>query len=309
MHYINMLQTLNDYKMILTIGSTGMVGNEVCRLLSSKNLRVRAMVRSTGDPSKLNKLKDFGVQLMNGDIRDKSTFPKILEGVSTVITTVSSMPFSYVPGENDILKVDEEGIINLIDAAKSAGVKHFIYTSFTKNINLDFPLNKTKRKVQKHLQNSGMNYTILRPGYFMEVWLSAAVGFDAINGKVSLCGSGTNPVAYISFKDVARFAVECVSNPAAMNAELELGGPENISQLDAVKIFEDLMNKEIEVQHVPVEGLQAQLDSTSDPMQKSFTGLMLCLAAGDKIEMKEVLSKFPVKLITVKEFALSQIKQ
>lgn len=291
--------------MVLVIGSTGMVGNEVCRLLSSKKLQVRAMVRNTSDPSKLNKLKSLGVQLMKGDIRDKSNFSKIMEGVSTVITTVSSMPYSYLPGENDIQQVDEEGMINLIDAAKAAGVNHFIYTSFSKNINLGFPLNNTKRKVEKHLQNSGMNYTILRPACFMEVWLSAAVGFDEMNGKVNLCGNGTNSVAYISFKDVAKFAVECISNPAAVNAELELGGPENLSQLDAVKIFEDVMNKKFEVQHIPVEGLQAQLDAASDPMQKSFSGLMLCVAKGDFINMKDVLKKLPVGLTSVKEYARS----
>ncbi len=289
--------------MILVIGSTGMVGSEVCRLLISKKLPVRAMVRKTSDTAKRNKLTYLGVQLMDGDIRDKSTFPKVMEGISTVITTVSSMPFSYVPGENDIRQVDEEGMINLIDAAKKAGVKHFIYTSFSKNIKLDFPLNNAKRKVEKHLQNSGMNYTILHPGFFMEVWLSAAVGFDAINGKVNLCGDGSNPVAYISLKDVAKFAVECVTSPAAMNVELELGGPENLTQLDAVKVLEEVLNKKIEVQHIPVEGLQAQLDSATDPMQKSFTGLMLCIAKGDFIDMKDMLRKFPVGLTSVKEFA------
>lgn len=104
--------------MILVIGSTGMVGNEVCRLLSSKNLQVRAMIRSKGEASKQNKLKDLGVELSEGDLRDKSTFSKLMAGVTTVITTASSMPFSYAPGENDIRKVDEEGMINLIDEAK-----------------------------------------------------------------------------------------------------------------------------------------------------------------------------------------------
>ena len=292
--------------MILVIGSTGMVGSEVCRLLISKKLSVRAMVRKTSDTSKRNKMTDLGVQILEGDIRDKSTFPKLLEGISTVITNLSSMPFSYVPGENDIRKVDEEGMINLIDASKKAGVKHFIYTSFSKNIEVDFPLNNAKRKVEKHLKNSGMIYTILHPSFFMEVWLSAAVGFDAINGKVNLCGDGKNPVAYISQKNVAKFAVECVSNPAAVNAELELGGPENLSQLQAMKIFEEVMQKRMEIQHIPVEGLQAQLDSASDPMQKSFTGLMLCLATGDRIDMKDMLKKFPVTLSSVKEFAHSQ---
>jgi uncharacterized protein YbjT (DUF2867 family) len=291
--------------MILVIGSTGIVGSEVCQLLSSKNLPVRAMVRSTSDISKRNNLKYPGVQLVDGDIRDKSTFPKMMEGIATVITTVSSMPFSYTPGENDIRKVDKEGILNLIDEAKRAGVKHFIYTSFSKNFDLDFPLSNAKRKVEKHLKNSGINYTILRPSCFMEVWLSPAVGFDAINGKVNLCGDGTKPLAYISFKDVAKFAVECVSNPAALNVELELGGPENLSQLEAARIFEEVLQKKIGVQHIPLDSLVAQLDSVEDGMQKSFTGLMICVAKGDFIDMKDVFRKFPVELTSVKEYAKS----
>jgi uncharacterized protein YbjT (DUF2867 family) len=291
--------------MILVIGSTGMVGGEVCRLLTSKNLPVKAMVRKTCVASKRDALKDLGVQLVEGDLRDISSFPKLLEGITTVITTVSAMPFSYVPGENDIRHVDEEGMINLIDEAKKADVKHFIYTSFSKNFDLDFPLSNAKRKVEKHLKNSGLEYTILRPSYFMEVWLSPAVGFDAMNAKVNLCGDGTKPIAYISLKDVAKFAVECISNPAALNAELELGGPENLSQLEVVKIFEEALQKKMEVQHIPLEALTAQFNSVEDVMQKSFTGLMICVAKGDFIEMKEVLRKFSVELTSVNEFANS----
>lgn len=288
--------------MILVIGSTGRVGNEVCRLLVSRKFQVRAMVRCTSSSAKLNELKELGVQLMNGDLCDKSTFPQVLDGISTVIATVSSMPFSYVTGENDISHVDEKGMINFINEAKRQGVKHFLYTSFSKNFDLDFPLCTAKRKVEKHLQSSGINYTILRPSCFMESWLTAMVGFDALNGKVNLCGDGNKPIAYISYKDAAKFAVECISNPLALNAILELGGPENMSQLDAVNTFKNLLNREIEIQHVPIESLQSQYDLATDPMQKSFAGLMLCVAEGDKIEMKEVLTKFPVELTSVKDF-------
>jgi uncharacterized protein YbjT (DUF2867 family) len=226
-----------------------------------------------------------------------------LQGVKTVITSVSSMPFSYKPGENDIQSVDEEGIINLINASKSAGVNHFIYTSFSKNLDLDFPLRNAKRKIERHLQNSGLTYTILRPGCFMELWLSAAVGFDALNGKVTTCGSGANTVAYISLKDVAKFAVESISNPAAKNTVLELGGPQNLSQLDAVKIFEEVLNKKIEIGQIAVDVLKSQINGAEDPMQKSFSGLMLCVANGDNIDMRDVMRKFPVELTSVKEFA------
>lgn len=290
--------------MLLIIGSTGKLGNEICHLLKEKNIQARVMIRKTTPDEKRNELTKFGLQLVEGDLRDKATFAHALAGITTVITTVSSMPFTYVPGENDITSVDEQGMMNFIDAAKQNGVKHFIYTSFSENINLDFPLSNTKRKVENYLQQSGMTYTILRPGFFMEVWLSAMVGFDAQNGNVNLFGTGTNPVAFISLKDVAKFAVESITNPNAKNAILELGGPENIKPLDVVKTFEEVLGKKIEIRNFPEADLQVQLAGTTDPMQKSFAGLMCCLATGDVIDMKQTLRKFPVKLISVKEFVI-----
>lgn len=292
---------------VLLAGATGLVGSEICRILRTKNMPVKAMVRATTDPVKTEKLTTLGVQVVQGVLLDKDSLRLALQGVKTVISTVSSMPFSYKPGENDIQSVDENGVINLIDASKAAGVNHFIYTSFSKNIDLDFPLRNAKRKVELYLQKSGLAYTILRPGYFMELWLSAAVGFDALNGKVNTCGAGTNPLAYISFKDVAKFAVESISNPAAKNAILELGGPQNLSQLDVVKIFEEVLNKKIEVGQIPQDVLQSQLDGAEDPMQKSFSALMLGVANGDPIDMQVVLQAFPIKLTTVKEYVLNVV--
>src|SRR4030042_2296826 len=289
--------------MNLIVGATGMLGGEICRLLRKENLPVRAMVRETSDPVKVNNLKELGVEIVQGDLRKSSTFKPALQGVKTVIATASAMPFSYVPGENDPLLVDRNGMISLIDAASDAGVKHFIYTSFSGQIDLDFPLRNAKRAVEQHLQKSGMVYTILRPSCFMEVWLTAAVGFDTANAKVQLYGDGTKPLRYISYLDVAKFAIESLENPIARNAILELGGPEKLSQLDAVKIFEDISGKKFDIQLIPKEALESQLNTATDPMQKSFSGLMLCVANGDPIDMKEILMKFPVKLKSVKEYA------
>jgi NADH dehydrogenase len=290
---------------VMVAGASGLLGNEICRQLRAKNKSVRALVRTTTDPVKIEQLTKLGVQVVQGDIRNKETLLNVLQGVATVISTVSSMPSSYLPGENNIQKVDLEGIINLIDSSKSAGVQHFIFTSFSKHIDFDFPLRNAKRSVEQYLKKSGMGYTILRPSFFMELWLSPATGFDALNGKVNICGTGTNPVAYISYKDVAKFAVECISNLSSKNVALELGGPQNISQLDVVKIFEEVLHSKIEVQYIPLDGLQAQLKSVADPMQKSFSGLMICVANGDPINMNEILQSFPIKLTSVREYIQS----
>jgi uncharacterized protein YbjT (DUF2867 family) len=298
---------LMETSTVMVAGATGYLGKEICRLLRAKKIPVKAMVRTTTDNTVIEKLVEIGVQVFYADLRRKETLPAMLQEVATIVSTISSMPSSYIPGENNIQKVDLEGMKNLIDSAKSSGVQHFIYTSFSGQIDIDFPLRNAKRSIEQHLQKSGMDFTILRPSFFMELWLSAAAGFDAQNGTVNICGTGANPVGYISIKDVAKFAVNSISNPSSKNRILELGGPQNISQLDVVKIFEEVLNKRIELQYIPVDALQTQFNTASDPMQKSFAGLMLCLAKGDPSNMKDLLKTYPVKLTSVQEYVQSVV--
>ena len=287
--------------MILVVGSTGMVGSEICHLLASKGIPFRAMVRESSDPAKVERLKDLGAKLIKGSLCDPDSLKVACQGVSAVICTVSAMPFCYKPGVNDIQSVDLEGVNNLIDAAKATGVKQFIYTSFSGNLDRDFPLRNAKRAVEKHLKESGLVYTILRPSMFMEVWLSPAVGFDAANAKATIYGSGDQPIAWITIQDVARFAVESLTNPAAHNSVLELGGPQLLSPHQVIKLFEAAKGQTFEVTHLPPEALQAQYEAAADPMQKSFIGLMSCYAAGDPIEMSGTLKSFGFRLTSVKE--------
>ncbi len=116
--------------MILIIGATGMVGGEIVRLLTAAGKPVRAMVRATSDPAKVAALKNLGANLVEGDLRDARSLCATCNGVDTVITTASSMPFSYKPGENSPSITDRDGYLSLIGAAKDEGVQQFIYTSF-----------------------------------------------------------------------------------------------------------------------------------------------------------------------------------
>jgi NADH dehydrogenase len=194
-----------------------------------------------------------------------------------------------------------EGLTNLIGASQAAGVERFIYTSFT--MENDFPLRNAKRAVEGRLKESRLNYTILRPSYFMEVWLSPAVGFDAANAKAQIYGSGEKPISWISLQDVAQFAVASLDKPAARNATLDLGGPEALNQLQAVQIFEEVGRRAFVIEHVPEEALKEQQQAATDPMQQSFIGLMRWYAHGDPIDMQETLKVFPVQLTTVKAYA------
>jgi NADH dehydrogenase len=243
------------------------------------------------------------VETVQGDVRDPSSLDKACQGVTALISTVSAMPFSYVPETNNLQTTDSEGVTNLIEAARKNNVSHFVYTSISGNLDVDFPLENAKREMERKLKESGLVFTILRPSYFMEAWLSPVVGFDAANAKATVYGTGQNPISWIAIQDVARFAVASLDHPAAKNATLELGGPESISPVEVIKLFEQAGGRSFEVQFVPEEALQAQQAAATDPMQQSFVGLMRCYAAGDPIDMSETLQTFTVQPTTVQEYA------
>jgi uncharacterized protein YbjT (DUF2867 family) len=289
--------------MILVAGATGLVGGQVCAVLASNGESVRALVRSTSSPEKVARLQALGVDVVEADLRDVASLDHACAGAEAVISTVSSMPFAYEPGVNDIQTTDRTGVTNLIDAAKRAAVQHFVYTSFSGNLDRDFPLARAKRAVEAHLVASGIAYTILRPSFFMEVWLSPAVGFDPGNGTATIYGEGTRPVSYIATKDVEAFAVASLTAPAARNAVLELGGPQALSQLQAVDVFATAASRPIATESVPESALEGQLAEATDDMQKSFISLMLCLATGDPIDMGALLTQVPIALTSVAAYA------
>lgn len=289
--------------MTFVVGATGFLGSEICRQLTEKGKPVRALVRATSDPTKVDTLKGYGAEIVQGNVRDRASLDVACQGITAVISTISAMPMSYQPEENNIQTVDIEGVTNLIEAAKAAGIKHFIYTSFSGQIDRDFPLRNAKRTVEQRLKESGLAYTILRPSYFMEVWLGPAVGFDYPNAKSSIYGAGENPISWIAIPDVAQFAVASLENPAAQNAILEMGGPEALSPLQVVQIFEEIGGKSFEVEHVPAEALEEQQKGATDPMQQSFAALMCCYAQGDAIDMQATLKAFPLQLTSVRDYA------
>lgn len=285
---------------VLVAGATGFLGSEICRQLIAKNKHVKGLVRITSDSDKVAQLNELGVETINGDLKIMKSLENALHGVSAIISTVSST-LSRQEGDT-IQTVDDEGQINLINAAIAAGVSQFIYVSFCEMPG-EFPLQTAKRKAEKHLVESGLNYTILQPTYFMEVWLSPVLGFDYPDAKATIYGEGKKKISWIAIKDVASFAVAALDNPAAKNTVIELGGPEALSPLEAVNIFESAKEKKFELQFVPEEAITAQRDGAEDPLSESFAALTLGVVKGSEIDMKNTLDDFPVHLTSVNDYA------
>ena len=288
--------------MHLVVGSTGFLGKEICRQLFLAGKPVRALTRATSNPATVRSLEE-NHEIVVGDLKNPESLAAACEGVTTVITTASST-FSRQEGDS-IETVDLKGQMQLVDAARAAGVKHFIYISFRCRENpwLEYPLKEAKKSVEDHLIASGIPYTILQPSYFMEIWLGPAVGFDFTGASAMVYGDGTEPISWVSLLDVANLAVQSIDTPTALNRTVPIGGSEALSPLEVIKIFEEVGGQPFKISHVPQEALQAQKAAAADPIQETFSALMMQYAQGDVINMENTLTLFPIKLISVRDYA------
>jgi uncharacterized protein YbjT (DUF2867 family) len=292
--------------MNLVVGATGLVGQQIALSLRRQGRAVRAIVRGGASHQKSGPLVSAGVNLVDADLTKPETLSAACAGIDTVLCTATSMPM----GLNDGLRcVDHDGVLALIDSAERAGVRHFIYTSYSGNIREDSPLETAKRACENRLLSGKMRATILRPSYFSEVWLSPALGFDPSSGRVRIYGPGGAKVSYISLNDVAAFAVAAAAQPPDTSAILEMGGPEPVSQLEAVGIFERTIGRNIEVERVPLTAIEEQHRTATDPLQKTFAALMIAYAKGDVIPGSvETARRYGVTLHSVTDYAASARK-
>src|SRR6516164_4648275 len=284
----------------LVVGATGVLGMEVCRQLAAAGKKVKGLVRTSSQKEKVNGLHEVGVETATGDMKDLQSLYQTFQNVDAIISTATST-ISHQEGDF-IETVDLAGQLNVAEAASAAGVQHVVFISFPP-MTPEFPLQSAKRAVENRLKSKNFTYTILQPTYFMEIWLGPVLGFDCAHAKAVIYGEGKNKISWIAIKDVASFAVASIDNPAAQNAIIQLGGPDDLSVLDAVGIFEEESGQTFELQNVPDEALRAQIAAAPDSLGKTFRGLMIGLNEVGTIDMKETLRNFPIQLTSVREYA------
>lgn len=287
--------------MILVAGATGAVGSGIVRRLLERGEKVRALVRSTSDAGKVDSLEKAGAEIARGDLKDPDSLRSACQGAKAVISTVSMIGTGK---EGDSFEAtDSEGTRSLIDAAKAAGAERFLFISFDRSGMPDAPIVRAKGEVEDYLKSSGLNYTIIQPAFFMEAWLGPMLFADPALGTAKVYGEGNAKIRYVSASDVAELAAQAVTNPAAKDATIQFGGPDEVSQRDAVRIFEEEFGKPLTVTEIPEAALEAQWSAAGNPMEKTFSALMLTLARGKNAGGEPPLHEYPMKMTSVREFA------
>jgi len=241
--------------MILVVGATGVLGSMITRALLARGDDVRILVR---EGSNYAPLVAAGARPAVGDLKERASLDAACRDIETIVTTATAI----VRQPPDAIEtVDDAGYRNLIEAAKRATVKDFVYTSaLGSSPDSPVPLMRIKALNEQRLRDSGMTYTILMPNLYIEVWAGIIVAAPLAQGKpVTLVGDASHRHSMLSMRDVASFAVAAIDNPAARNATIVIGGPAPVSWTDVVAAAERVVGRKIETQSVapgePIEGL------------------------------------------------------
>jgi uncharacterized protein YbjT (DUF2867 family) len=204
----------NSERMILVTGATGRQGGAVYQHLQNKGFRLRALVRDR-DSNQARQLMGHGEEVFQGSLDDPDSLKRAMDGVYGV--------FSVQPvTANEV----QQGV-TVIEAAKRQGVSHFVYSSVgSANEETGIPHFETKHKVEEHLRSSGLQYTILRPVFFMENW-KRAFGESIPNGQLQQPLSPTATLQMIAVDDIGAFAALAFEHPGRWkNRTLSLAGDE-----------------------------------------------------------------------------------
>lgn len=241
--------------MILVSGGTGFVGSAIVRELLRRGERVAVLGRDRG------KIRDaFGVDVepREGDVRDPGTLIGAMDGIDVVVDAVQ---FPGAPVESrrkgyTFEEVDLKGTRHQVDAAKSAGVRRFVYVSGVGAAkDAEKHWFRYKWEAEHYLQNSRLEWVVLRPTWVYgpgDVSLNRFLGMGKRLPFIPMFGDGKQDMQPVFIDDVARVAADCALRPEAANHVFEIGGPEVMSMDDVVRTALEVQGTKRAILHQPV---------------------------------------------------------
>ena len=290
--------------MYLVVGATGSLGGRIARGLLAQGKAVRFLDRRNpislelaqqGRANSAASLIAAGAQTVYGDLKDPTSLEAAVKGVDTVITTATAIQRG---GDDTVPAVDLQGTLALIEAAKAAGVRRFIYTSISSAApGHPSPLYHIKGVCETALRESGLEFTILAPSVFMEIWIGMIVGVPLMAQQpISLIGRGDHRQNFVSEADVAAFALAAADNPRAANQRISIGGPASYTWTEVVNAAGHAIGRQLPVQYLP---LGSELPLLPPTVSELLNGMETFETF---VDMAETAPAYGVRLTTLDEF-------
>lgn len=230
---------------LLIIGGTGTLGRQIVLQALTKGYQVRCLVRNF---RKANFLKEWGAELVYGDLTRPETIPPCLKGITAIIDASTSRANEL----ESLKKVDWEGKLYLIEAAKVAQIQKFIFFS-AQNVEQfkSIPLMKVKNGIEIKLQESGIPYTIFRlTGFYQGLIEQYAIPILE-NLPIWITNENTY-ISYMDTQDIAKFCLRSLQIPQTTNQTFFLSGSKGWVSEEIITLCEQLAGQKAKVQKIPL---------------------------------------------------------
>jgi uncharacterized protein YbjT (DUF2867 family) len=230
---------------LLVVGGTGTLGRQIVLQALTKGYAVRCLVRNF---RRANFLKEWGAELVYGDLSIPETIPPCLVGITAVIDASTSRPSD----KDDLKTVDWNGKLALIEAAKAANIKRFIFCS-TQNLEQfsNIPLMEMKQAIEIKLKKSQIPYTIFRlTGFYQGLIEQYAI--PILENLPIWVTNEKTCVSYMDTQDIAKFCLRSLQLPQTINKTFFLGGPKGWISSEIISLCEQLAGQTAQVNLIPI---------------------------------------------------------
>jgi len=229
--------------MILVTGATGHFGKAAIGFLLEKGIPANQISALVRDPSKATDLAAKGITLKVGDYNDYASLVEAFKGTEKLLL-VSSSDMNNRSSQH----------INAIRAAKEAGVKHIIYTSFQRKNETSSPIQMISQAhldAEKEIKASGMTYTILQNGLYAD-GLPMFLGEKVLETGIFL-PAGNTKAAFTVRNDIAEAAANIITGSGHENAIYQTATNETNSYADVASILSEITGKKVNYVDAPKE--------------------------------------------------------
>jgi uncharacterized protein YbjT (DUF2867 family) len=227
---------------IFVTGATGNQGGAVARSLMNNGFKVKALTRNSSSAPARN-LKSLNVEIIQGDLNNTDTYRDYIKNVDGI--------FSVLTHENGINKEIKQGI-DLANLAKEYGIKHFVYSSVTgADQDTGIPHWESKFKIENHIRQINLPYTIVRPASLFENFLIPQVRSRILKGKLASPVNKNVVQQFISSKDIGEISADIFMKPDKYSGRTVTIAAEEMDMAKVAGIFSEALGKEIKYQKLP----------------------------------------------------------